>query len=167
MSNDEEEAEPPSESNEEPASEAESPATEPLPSETTEEEEEEDQGEVVETSEEQPEEEEESPSEEPSSSFDLSEIDFSAQEGAVQVETTSLIFNGFDMSDRSEKLKCQIDPAGDGNYIQMEIKLVDYEIMCKYVAVDDFCRCETDGIEVIDEAAVGQVYDEFFITRTD
>ena len=48
----------------------------------------------------------------------------------------------------------------------MEMKLVDYEIMCKYVAVKDFCNCETEAIQVVDQAASQQVLDEFYITRS-
>ena len=47
------------------------------------------------------------------------------------VETSDLTFNGFDLLDSAETLKCTLGPNEQGGFIDVEISLMDYEIMCK------------------------------------
>ena len=47
------------------------------------------------------------------------------------IEISDLTFNGFDLLDSAETLKCKLGPNDRGEYISVDISLMDYEIMCK------------------------------------
>ena len=92
--------------------------------------------------------------------FTLNAID----ESETKAAKTDMTFNGINMLQQQDYLDCKLKTGTNGQSVSVKIPLLDYEIMCKQAG--DFCNCETGNIEVTDSAALENVLNEVYITRT-
>ena len=42
---------------------------------------------------------------------------------------------------------------------------MQFETLCKHTIDEDFCKCETDKLEIVDENAMENVFREFQVTK--
>ena len=64
-------------------------------------------------------------------------------------------------------MNCRLGPSPEGNYIDVEISLLDYEIMCKQTIDSNFCDCEgVDSFNIINSKQSDFTLEEFYVTKT-
>ena len=69
------------------------------------------------------------------------------------------------MLDNANKLSCRLGPNSQGQYIDVEIDLVDYEIMCKQAVDEKFCDCQTGSLRLVNENAAEKVREEVYVSK--
>ena len=79
------------------------------------------------------------------------------------MQSIDLVFNGYSMLQSQEKIDCLI-AGSNGKSVEMQITFADYEIMCKQAIDEDFCQCDTRGIDMAsqDQTTISSTIDEIY-----